>query len=86
MVKNGYCGNDGFIFAWDLGINFLCIPNWVIDGFLKFFCFNFGLKGIIEKFVGCFLAYLFLRVFLLKRCRKCVCDSIKIELLPYFNN
>ena len=23
IVKNGYCGNDGFIFAWDLGVIFL---------------------------------------------------------------
>ena len=22
IVKNGYCGNDGSIFAWDLGVIF----------------------------------------------------------------
>ena len=33
MVKNGYCGNDGFIFAWDLGVILLGIPNWEIGGF-----------------------------------------------------
>ena len=35
MVKNGYCGNDGFIFAWDLGVIFLSVPNWEIGGFSK---------------------------------------------------
>ena len=30
MVKNGCYGNDGFIFAWDLGVIFLAIPIWVI--------------------------------------------------------
>ena len=63
IVKNGYCGNDGFIFAWDLGVIFSGIPNLVIGQFLKFFFFNFGLKGVVEKCVGCFLVYLFLRVF-----------------------
>ena len=28
MVKNGYCGNDDFIFVWDLGINFLGVQNF----------------------------------------------------------
>ena len=22
IVRNGYCGNDGFIFAWDLSVIF----------------------------------------------------------------
>ena len=58
MVKKGYCGNDGFIFAWDLGVSFLGILNFKILRFRIFF-FNLGLKGVIEKFVGCFLVYLF---------------------------
>ena len=29
MVKNGYCGNDDFIFVWDLGINFLGVQNFL---------------------------------------------------------
>ena len=33
IVTNGYCGNDGFIFSWDLGINFLCVQNLVLIGF-----------------------------------------------------
>ena len=37
IVKNGYCGNDGFIFAWDLGVIFSGIPNLVIGQFLNFF-------------------------------------------------
>ena len=68
MTKNGYYGNDGFIFAWDLGVIFLGIWNWVVGGFLKiFFFFNLGLKGVIEKCVSCFLVYLFLRGFLIKK-------------------
>ena len=55
-----YYGNDGFIFAWDLGIIFLDLPiGWLTRFFKKRFL-NFGLKGIIEKCVGCFLVYLFL--------------------------
>ena len=61
IVKNGFCGNDGFIFAWDLGVIFLGIPIFKIFRFLElFFFFNLGLKDVIEKCVGCFLVYLFL--------------------------
>ena len=35
IVKNGYCGNDGFIFALDLGVNFLGLPNFKILRFRK---------------------------------------------------
>ena len=59
MVKNVYCGNDGFIFAWDLGSSFLGVPNWVIGEFSKKNFLNFGLKEVMEKCVGCFLVYLF---------------------------
>ena len=48
MVKNGYYRNNDFIFAWDLGVTFLVVPNWVIR-----------LKGVMEKCVGCFHLYLF---------------------------
>ena len=27
MIKNGYCGNDGFIFACDLGVSFFRHPK-----------------------------------------------------------
>ena len=47
MVKKGDYGNDGLSLAWDLGIIFLGIPNFAI-------C-NLGLKGVIEKYEGCFL-------------------------------
>ena len=53
-----YYGNGVLIFAWDLGVNFLGIPNWVIGGFLIFF-FNFGLKEVMERCVGYFLVYQF---------------------------
>ena len=62
-------------FAWDLGIKFLGIPNWMIEGFFKKKII-FGLKAVIEKCVGCFLAYLFLRVFVSKRYKKCVCVCV----------
>ena len=58
MVKNGYCGNEAFIFAWDLGVIFLAYQIGRLVA-LNFFFLNFGLKGVIEKCVGCFLVYLF---------------------------
>ena len=55
----GYYGNGGLNFAWDLGVIFLGVPAWVIGGFSKNVFLNFGLPGVIEKYVGCFLVYLF---------------------------
>ena len=55
MVKNGYYEDDGFIFSWDLGVIFLGIPNRMIDGVFYYFFFNFGLKVVMEKCLGCFL-------------------------------
>ena len=52
----GITGMGGFIFAWDLGVIFLGIPKWVAGGFLEKIV---GLKGVIEKCVGCFLVYFF---------------------------
>ena len=66
MVKKGYYGNDGLSLAWDLGIIFLCIPNYAVRKFSKKSFFNLGLKDVIEKCAGCFLVYLFLRGFLIK--------------------
>ena len=60
MTKNEYYRNGGLDLAWDLGINFLGIPNWVTGGLKK--KFFFGLKGATKKSVGYFLVYLFLRV------------------------
>ena len=54
-----YYGNDDFMFAWDLGVIFLSVLNCAIGGFSNNFL---GLKGVMEKCVGCFLVYLFLRV------------------------
>ena len=59
MVKNGYDKNDGLILAWDLGVIFLGIQNFTI--FKK--KFNFVLKPAMEKCVGYFLVYQFLRGF-----------------------
>ena len=64
IVKNGNCRNWGFIFAWDLGVIFLGIPNLKIFGFWKNNFFKFRFQGFIEKCVGCFLVYLHLRVLL----------------------
>ena len=52
----GITGMGGFIFAWYLGVIFLGIPKWVAGGFLEKIV---GLKGVIEKCVGCFLVYFF---------------------------
>ena len=74
-------------FAWDLGVIFLGVPNCAICGLLKTIFFYFGLKGVMEKCVGCFLVYLFLRGFLTKRCNKvsmCLV-AVKNALLPFFN-
>ena len=57
-----YSGNGGLNFAWDLGAIFSGIPNLVMSGISKKYFFNFGLKGAVEKCVGCFLVYLFLKV------------------------
>ena len=65
MVKKGYYGNDGLSLAWDIGINFLGIPNlWFGRMKEKFFLKieNSCLTGIIEKCGGSFLLYPFLRV------------------------
>ena len=85
MGKNGYCGNDGFIFAWDLVVIFLGILNFKILRFRIFFFFKLGLKGVIEKCVGCFLVYLFLGVFFrLKSVKKmCLCDKFKKGNVTY---
>ena len=59
--------------------------NWILR-LLRFRKkkFNLGLKGIIEKCVGCFLVYLVLGAFfLLKNVKKCVCAmGLKNAMLP----
>ena len=57
-----YYGNEGFIFAWGLGVSFMGIPNLVMIGFSKKFFQNFGLKGVIEKCVSCVRTYRFIKV------------------------
>ena len=59
--------NEGLNLAWGLGIIFLGIPDFAIFEFWKIFFFNLGLKGVIEKCVGCFLVYLILRGFFIKK-------------------
>ena len=54
------------MFAGDLEVSFLGTPNFKILRFQKIL-FNLGLKGVIEKCVGCFLEYLF---FSIKKCKK----------------
>ena len=79
----GYYGNDGFIFAWDLGVIFLGIPSFKILRLQKKLFLKFGFYGVIEKCVGCFLVYLFLGGFFwLKSVKKCACVvALKIALL-----
>ena len=57
MVKRGYYGNEGLSLVWALGVIFLGIPNlWLVELKKKK---NFGLKGVMEKCVSCFLVYPF---------------------------
>ena len=35
----GCYGNGCLNFAYDLGVNFLGVPNWEMDGFFKKLCF-----------------------------------------------
>ena len=53
MVKTGYYENDGFIFAWDLGINFLGAPNWEIVWVVSWYTYFFliGGRGGGESFI-----------------------------------
>ena len=61
-LKIGVTGIWGLNLAWDLGVIFGAYQiGWLAD-FLKKVFFNFGLKAVIEKCVGCFLVYLFLRI------------------------
>ena len=81
MTKNGYYGNGRLNLAWDLGVSFLDIPNWVIGRvFLKHF-FRSWSESVIEKCAVCFLVYLFLRVLFF--CKKVLQDRNKfgIEIL-----
>ena len=77
----GDYGNDGFIFAWNLGVIFLGIPSFKILRLQK--KFNLKFYCGIEKCVGCFLVYLFLGGFFwLKSVKKCACVvALKIALL-----
>ena len=90
----GYCGNWVLNFAWDLVVIFLGIPNWWLTG-LKFFFLIFGLKGITEICVVCFLVYLLFfggGAGVIRKMEKvcvcvCVCmrNVIKTAMLPHFN-
>ena len=44
----GYYKNDGLIFAWDLGVIFLGVPNWKPVGFQKkeIFVLKVSLKNV----------------------------------------
>ena len=56
-VKNGVLQEWGFKFCLRFRRHFLGVSNLVIGGFSKKKLFNFGFKGVMEK-------YLFLRVFI----------------------
>ena len=76
--KNGYCGNDGFIFTWDLGVIFLGMLNFKSLRFQKNFFKNLGLKGVIEKCVGVSFYTYFRDFFSIKNCKKmCLRGGVK---------
>ena len=73
-----YYGNRGFIFAWDLGVIFLCVQNFKISRFRKK-KINLGLKSVIEKCIYLFFA----GFFRLKSVKKCVfVINLKNAMLP----
>ena len=78
----GYYGNDGFIFAWDLGAIFLGIPSFKILRFQRKFFLNLGFK-VSQKNVQVVSLYTFFQeFFLLKIVKKCVCVvGLKIAML-----
>ena len=86
-VKNSY---RGVLWEWwfyfCLGFRRHCFrhTNFKILKFRFSFFLNLGLKGVIEKCVGCFLVYLFLGVFFrLKSVKKCVyVVNLKNAVLP----
>ena len=49
MVKNGYCRNDGFIFAWDLGVIFFRHTKFGDWPVFKTLFFNFSFQGVMKK-------------------------------------
>ena len=59
-VKNGLLQEWGFKFC----LRFRRLKSCDRRVFKKKNLFNFGFKGVMEKCVGCFLVYLFLRVFI----------------------
>ena len=70
----------GFYFLLDIQTSFFFgIPNFKISGFRKKKFFKFGFQGFIEKCVGCFLVYLFLKgsFFIKSAKRLCICDYVK---------
>ena len=81
-----YYGNGVLIFALDLGVMFLGIPNWVIHGVLRkirILVLNLSWKSVS---VVSLYTY-FWGVFLLKRCEKwgvCVI-ALKTTLKPSLN-
>ena len=54
MVKKGYYGNEGLGLAWDFEEHSFSAPNFV---WLK--NYNLECKGVIEKYLVCFLVYSF---------------------------
>ena len=59
MVKKGYYGNKGLILAWGLKAHFCYAYQDLWHVGLKKILLNLGLKGVIEKRLGCLLVYPF---------------------------
>ena len=71
-VKNGYCGNWGFIFPWDLGVIFLGIPIFKILRFRKIKFFKIRILRCHRKLCGLFpcIPIFFFFFFSIKKCKK----------------
>ena len=81
-VKNGYCGNWGFIFPWDLGVIFLGIPIFKILRFRKIKFFKIRNLRCHRKMCGLFPCIPIFFFFRLKSVKKWACViMLKIALL-----
>ena len=82
IVKSGYCGNWGFIFAWDLGVIFLAY--WVFK-ISKRILFKIQILRFHRKMCWLFPCIPVFRGFFgLKSVKKmCMCVGVKSSIVTY---
>ena len=82
IVKNEELWKWWFYFCLRFRCHFFRHTDCAIDEFFLKKFFNFDLKGVIEKCVGCFLSYLFLRGFFIKSVG--MCDILRKLIVTFF--